>query len=127
MLIAHLQQPIQFKRPLLIVAFVAYDRWPLEAAPTDDPPEWELAPNLAVEVISPTNKAEEVIEKIEEYFAAGVQLVWVIYPRQRQVYVFDSPTENRILRESGELDGGTVVPGFRLKIADLFAALVKPA
>ena len=109
------------------IAFIGYDRWPTMAAAVGDPPEWEFAPKLAVEVVSSSNTAAEVLDKIEDYFTAGVQLVWVIYPRHRQIYVYDSPTHNDILRESDELDGGTVVPGFRLKIADLFAALVKPA
>jgi Uma2 family endonuclease len=108
------------------VAFVAYDRWSTPAIPVDDPPAWEVVPNLAVEVVSPTNRAEEIEDKIGDYFSAGVQLVWVVYPRHRRIYVYDSPTQNRILVESDELDGGAVLPGFRLKIATLFEALSKP-
>jgi len=108
------------------VAFVSFDRWPLTALPTDDPPEWEVVPHLAVEVLSPTNSAQEVLDKIDEYFQAGVQLVWVIYPLRRYIYVYESPTQNRILSETDELDGGEVLPGFRLSIAALFAPAVKP-
>jgi Uma2 family endonuclease len=106
------------------VAFVRYERWPTDLSPDDDPPEWEFAPNLAVEVVSPTNTAYEMDEKVVEYFQAGVELVWGIYPRRRRIYVFESATKARILQESDELDGGNVLPGFRLKIGDLFASLV---
>ncbi len=108
------------------VAFVAYDRITTPAVPATDPSEWEVVPNLAVEAISPHNTAEEVLVKIQDYFDCGVELVWVIYPRQRWIYVYELPTQVRILREADELDGGKVLPGFRLGIAALFAALVKP-
>src|SRR5262245_36311892 len=68
------------------VAFVTYDRWPYRTLPEGDPPALDVIPNLAVEVISPTNTAIEVIDKIRDYFFAGVDLVWVIYPQQRLAY-----------------------------------------
>src|SRR5438874_7244321 len=78
------------------VAFVSYERWPKKrrlprtnAAP--------VVPDLAVEVVSPTNLAMDVLVKIDEYFRAGVRLVWVIYPDLNQVYVYESPTSVRIL------------------------------
>jgi Uma2 family endonuclease len=108
------------------VAFVTYARWQAATIPTTDPPEWEVVPDLAVEVVSPSNTAEEIADKIDDYFAAGVQRVWVIYPRQRWVYVYESPTQVRILRGTDELEGDPVLPGFRMSVADLFAALVKP-
>ncbi len=108
------------------VAFVKYDRLPTEVVLTADPAEFDLAPNLAVEVVSRNNTAEEIEIKTLEYFDAGVELVWVIYPRQRRIYVYDSPTSNRILQENDFLDGGNVLPGFKLQIAELFAALEKP-
>jgi Uma2 family endonuclease len=108
------------------IAFVAYDRWTTPTVLVDDPPEWEVVPNLAIEVVSPTNTAVEIQDKIQEYFSAGVQLVWVVYPRHRRIYVYDSPTQIRILLETDDLDGGTVLPGFRLNVATLFAPLTKP-
>jgi Uma2 family endonuclease len=103
------------------LAFVEKSRWPFTAATTDDPPALDVVPNLAVEVVSPTNLAPDVIDKIQDYFAAGVQLVWVLYPRQRQVYVYESPTQIRILTAQDELDGGAVLPGFKLGVGTLFA------
>ncbi|HEV3256971.1 MAG TPA: Uma2 family endonuclease [Gemmataceae bacterium] len=108
------------------VAFVAYERLPDPIFTEDDPPAWDVVPNLAVEVVSPSNTANELLEKTLEYFAAGVQLVWVIYPRHRRVFVYEPPASSRILLEQDELDGGTVLPGFRLSVAALFDALTKP-
>jgi len=108
------------------VAFMALDRWPITDPSMDDPPEWDVVPNLAVEVISPTNSAVDTEEKLRDYFDAGVQLVWVIYPGLRRIYVYESRTQVRVFEENAELDGGTVLPGFRLPIADLFAAMVLP-
>lgn len=100
------------------VAFVSYDRWPRSRRiPVDN--AWPVAPDLAVEVISPTNTMEEVIQKIHEYFQAGVRLVWVILPEQEQVYVYQSPTQVHILTDRDDLDGGAVLPGFRLPISEM--------
>jgi Uma2 family endonuclease len=81
---------------------------------------WDVLPELMVEVISPTDIAEGILEKVNEYFAAGTRLVWVVYPTLRLIYVHESPRQVRILGESDELDGGAVLPGFRIGIADLF-------
>jgi Uma2 family endonuclease len=108
------------------IAFVSYGRWQTPPARTQDPPAWDVVPDLAVEVVRPTNTAVEIEDKIQEYFDAGVELVWVIYPIHRRIYVYESPTQTRILLEKDELDGGKVLPGFRLPMATLFAHLVKP-
>lgn len=108
------------------VAFVTADRSPFSTPLLEDPPAFDVVPNLAVEVVSPTNGFDEVIAKIRDYFFAGVQLVWVIIPSQRQVYAYESPEQVRILSEKHELDGGTVLPGFRLPLADLFAVPASP-
>jgi Uma2 family endonuclease len=83
---------------------------------------WAVLPDLMVEVVSPHDIAEEVIEKINEYFAAGTKLVWVIYPVQQLIYVYESPLQVRILTESDQLDGGSVLPDFRIPIASMFPA-----
>ena len=77
-------------------------------------------PNLAVEFVGRTTGAEDLVEKIGEYFAAGVQVVWVIYPRARLVYAYESAEKARILTERQALDGGRVLPTFRLGVANLF-------
>lgn len=113
------------RRPDL--AFIRYERWTVPPQPAEDPPAWPVVPNLAVEIVSPNNLAEEIEEKLEEYFQAGVEQVWVIYPLRRRVYAYESLTQARILTENDELDGGTMLPGFRLSIATLFSTLVKPS
>jgi Uma2 family endonuclease len=101
------------------VAFVSYHRWPRERrVPRGE--AWEVVPNLAVEVVSASNSAEEVLAKIREYFQAGVQRVWVIYPTEELVYVYDSPTHNCILARNDQLDGEDILPGFHLPVAALF-------
>jgi Uma2 family endonuclease len=101
------------------VAFVSYGRWPRER-PVPTTAAWQVVPNLAAEVVSPTNLAPEVLRKVREYFRAGVQRVWVVYPDEEQVYVYSSPTSIRVLDRSGELDGEEVLPGFRLPLSELF-------
>ena len=70
--------------------------------------------------MSETNSANEINLKLVDYFRAGVQQVWVIYPVSRQVYVYTTLTTVQILTEPTELDGGDVVPGFRLSLTELF-------
>jgi Uma2 family endonuclease len=79
-----------------------------------------IAPDLAVEVISPGDLAHEVAEKIEEYLAADVQLLWVVEPELRIVDVYRKNGSIARLRESDELQGENVLPGFRCRVADLF-------
>jgi Uma2 family endonuclease len=112
------------RRPDL--AFVSSKRWKPLVGVKEDPPAYDVVPNLAVEVVSPSNTAQEILDKLGEYFDAGVELVWVIYPLHRVVYVYTSPTQNAILKETDALDGGQVLPGFRLSLAELFGALDMP-
>jgi Uma2 family endonuclease len=79
-----------------------------------------LAPDLVVEVVSPNDLYYEVDHKVTEYLNAGVRLVWVFNPNERNVRVFgsDGSVEQRGLTD--ELDGGDVVPGFRVRVDDLF-------
>jgi Uma2 family endonuclease len=101
------------------VAFVSAKRWSLkrEVPGTES---WDVIPDLAVEVISKSNSANAVARKIDEYFQAGVSLVWVIYPATSKIYVYDSPTRVRILEVGDELDGGEVIPGFSVPLSTLF-------
>ncbi len=106
------------------VAFVSYPRWPEDSVPRSE--AWDVVPDLAVEVISPTNLAEEIDDKITDYFAAGVRLVWVLFPGSGRLYVYHSPEQVTVLDRSDELEGGDVLPGFRLPIATLFDAVTRP-
>jgi Uma2 family endonuclease len=107
------------------VAFVSTARWPLDRA-LPETGDWDVVPDLAVEVISPNDIFKDVLAKVREYFHYGVQVVWVIAPEERQVYVYDAPTHVRILTGQDELTGGEVVPGFRLSLGHLFQQAVAP-
>lgn len=104
------------------ISYVSYERWPRNKPVTDDE-AWDVVPDLAVEVVSPSDKADALLEKVEEYFFAGVLQVWVVYPRRRVVYVYESFTRINVIAEGQELDGGTILPGFRLPLATLFENL----
>jgi Uma2 family endonuclease len=104
------------------VSFISWDKLPARRVPLDQLPD--LVPDLAVEVLSESNTAEEMQRKLKDYFDAGVQLVWHIDPRARTVEVFTGPGQPTVLREGQNLDGGSVLPRFSLPVHDLFAALV---
>lgn len=101
------------------VAFVSYARWAKDRD-VSDANAWDVLPELCVEVVSPTDRAEDVREKTEEYLRAGVSLVWVVYPRIQVVDVYEPGGVIRTLRRADALDGGPVLPGFTLPLAGLF-------
>jgi Uma2 family endonuclease len=101
------------------VAFVSFKRW-AKGRVLENDNAWEVAPDLAAEVVSPTDRAEDVMEKVTEYFQAGVELVWIIYPRLQLVYVYESLIKVRGLTVADTLDGGNVLPGFSTAVAALF-------
>lgn len=107
------------------VAFVSTARWPLDRAlpMTGD---WNVVPDLAVEVISPNDVFQDVLARVREYFYYGVQVVWVIAPEEQQVYVYDAPTHVRILTVQDDLTGDEVIPGFRMPIGQLFQSAAAP-
>jgi Uma2 family endonuclease len=98
------------------VAFVSAERIPPDGEPDGT---WPIAPDLAVEILSPNDLYEKVISKIQDYFAAGVREVWLISPAHKTVAVYLSPTDVKILTEDDDLTSN-VVQGFRCKIRDLF-------
>jgi Uma2 family endonuclease len=79
----------------LDVAYVSYARWSRQRR-VPRTHAWAVAPELAVEVISPSNTFEEVVSKVHEYFHADVQHVWVVAPPWQQVYVYQSPSHTRV-------------------------------
>lgn len=95
------------------VAFVAVD---------EIPQEFDFAPDLAVEIVSP---GEDVFKKTNDYLQAGTRIVWAVYPDEKNVFVFhmdDDGTIHSKRYEMGDtLDGGDVLPGFTLPVGDIFA------
>lgn len=103
------------------VAFVSWDRLPGRRVP--DEPIPNVVPDLAIEVLSPSNTAKEMARKRGEYFRAGVRRVWEIDPRTRTARVYTSETAVTDLTSTDTLDGGPVLPGFSLPLAQVFAEL----
>ena len=101
------------------VAFVSHARWPFHRR-VPDLPVWDMVPDLAIEVISQSDSAFQVQDKIHDYFEAGVRQVWVIYPKRAEVYVYSSPRQVQIFGIGQDLEGGELLPGFRLPVANLF-------
>jgi Uma2 family endonuclease len=101
------------------VCFVRFNRLPGgELTDESIPP---VVPNFVVEVISKGNRPGEMKRKLNDYFKAGVQLAWFIYPKKKSAVAYRSPEKKQDVPAEGSLSGGTVLPGFKLKLADIFA------
>src|SRR5439155_9247241 len=87
---------------------------------SDLPKYGEVPPVLAVEVLSPDDRADRVLRKITDYLRNGVALVWLVDPEMRAVTVYPAGNGPRLVEEGGELDGGDVLPGLRCRVADFF-------
>jgi Uma2 family endonuclease len=101
------------------VCFLSWERFPGGKLPQTPIPA--VAPDLAVEVLSEGNTEGEMRRKLQDYFTAGVRLVWYVDPRTRTAAVYTSPEQSTVLGENDVLTGGDVLPGFRLPLRELFA------
>jgi Uma2 family endonuclease len=102
------------------VAFVSADRWPVDR----DPPwegDWDVVPDLAIEVVSPHDIFQNVLAKVGEYFDHGVRQVWVVIPPERRLYVYDSRDLIRSVAAPADLET-PLLPNWRLPLATLFRA-----
>jgi Uma2 family endonuclease len=77
-------------------------------------------PDLAVGILSPSNTKKEMQIKLKEYFMGGVKLVWIIDPKTRTAAAYTAPDAKTVIPADGTLDGGDVLPGFKLPLAKLF-------
>ncbi len=100
------------------LSFIRRERLPPGRIPTTF---LRITPDLVVEVISPSDRYSEVEEKVLEWLAAGVELVWVLNPRTRTVKIHSRTEGVKLLTEVDELTGGSVLPGFSCPVAELFA------
>ena len=107
------------------VCFVPWSRRPEGTVPTK--PISDLIPTLVVEVLSPSNTRGEMARKLGEYFLAGVELAWIIDPAARSAAAYTVPDAWTDLDAAGVLDGGDVLPGFRLPLTKLFQRLAAPS
>jgi Uma2 family endonuclease len=97
-------------------AFVTRDRLPSQ------PPRgfFPGPPDLAVEVVSPDDRASEVLAKVQNWLDAGCRAVWLVDPRRQTVHVYQSGSETQVLGPSDTLVGGPLLPGFSLAVAEVF-------
>ncbi len=99
------------------VSFVTSDRW---SAETDRRRFFRGAPDLAIEILSPSNRAGEIHAKVADYLAAGARLVWIVDPDRRSVTVHETLLAPRFLGARDVLDGGGVLPGFAIPVGSIF-------
>lgn len=103
------------------VSFIHRDQTPDGRFPREPIPS--LYPTLAVEVLSPGNTQQEMNEKLDDYFESGTKAVWLVDPATKTVRVLTARHTETTLKEGDVLDGGTVLPGFAVPVADLFSVL----
>jgi Uma2 family endonuclease len=103
------------------LSFISWDKLPGRKVPLK--PVWDLYLDLAIEIVSLSNTPAEIRRKLDEYFQSGVRLAWVIDPRKRTARVYKSARRSALVREHQSLDGGDVLPGFSVRLAELFRDL----
>ncbi|HMV51531.1 MAG TPA: Uma2 family endonuclease [Blastocatellia bacterium] len=104
------------------IAFVSAERIPLEGEPEGI---WQIAPDLAIEVVSPNDVYDKVQGKLWDYFDAGVKQVWIVTPAHRTVTVYRSPVDPVVFAEGSELVSEDLLPGFRCKLSEVFKSPVR--
>jgi Uma2 family endonuclease len=100
------------------VSFLSWAKFPGRLLPAEPIPD--VAPDLAIEVLSKSNTAKEMQRKLREYFEAGVKQVWLVDGDKRQVCIFTGEVKSRLYNETHAIKGGKLLPGFSLKVKDLF-------
>lgn len=99
------------------VGFISNQR---VAAAGDPQGYWTVAPDLAVEIVSPSDLLYEVEEKVQDFLDAGTRIVWLVNPRRRTVTVYEKDQNPVVLRESQSLVAPGILPGFEMLIAEIF-------
>jgi Uma2 family endonuclease len=121
-LVAGADGPVRLQLGLVRIPDVSFVSW--ERLPGGELPDAAIAPivpDLAIEVLSAGNTKGEMERKLRDYFEAGVRLVWLIQPKTQTATVYTAPTKVRRIGKEGVLDGGGILPGFRLSLRELFA------
>lgn len=98
------------------VAFISYER----LSKVKSPNYLDIAPELVVEILSPANRWGEISEKTDEYFAIGVQTVWIADPKRRQIFAYISPTTVERFKIEDRIVCENILPGFSVSVAELF-------
>lgn len=97
-------------------AFIRKER---AAAILDQPGFMRLAPDFAVEVLSPSERAAHINSKVNAYLTAGVELVWLVDPRAESITVYQADQPTHFFASEDIIDGGAVLPGFQMRVGDL--------
>lgn len=105
------------------LSFIAWEHVPAEGLPDGF---WSVVPDLAVEVVSPSDRTSDVLSKADEYLASGTRLVWVVWLKDRAVTVHIKGETRRELGANDVLDGGDMLPGFNVRVSELFDIPTRP-
>ncbi|HYH65459.1 MAG TPA: Uma2 family endonuclease [Urbifossiella sp.] len=102
-------------------SYVSFARWPADRAGSATANAWDVVPDIAAEVVSPSDPADDLIAKVREYLRGSVRLVWVFYPQVGEVQAYWAGANTiRVYAATDELDAGDILPGFRTPVAPLF-------
>jgi len=119
------EDPSKIRKPDLVYA--SYKTWPLDKPLPYTGNAVAIVPELVVEIISPTDDAEDVIAKARQYLKAGVKSVWLVYPGSREIQCYDTGGTIRSFAGGETLDGRPVLPGFKLNVDSIFPAIAPDA
>lgn len=117
------RDPAKVRRPDL--AFVTYETWPQSEPMMFTGNPMNVVPELVVEVESPTDNGGELLKKMRQYLSAGVRSVWLVYPSVQEIHCYEGRESPRTYGIEDTLDGGPMLPGFQVKLADLFPPIVE--
>lgn len=106
------------------VALIGYERLPDGVPPTGF---GDGAPDLCIEIISPSEFPSEIQRKLGEYFESGARQVWHLFPEQRRIVVYRSLYDVRSYGEGDDLDASDILPGFRCPVSEIFAVPARPS
>lgn len=99
------------------LALVAVERLPEGKPPAEF---FDGAPDLAVEIVSPSESPRDLMQKVLEYFESGTREVWLIFPERKQMHRYTAPLDIEVLHENDVLTGGALLPDFQMRVSELF-------
>ena len=108
-------------------SFVSYERWPKDQPYPFSDNAGDVVPDIAAEVVSPGDKADDLIAKVREYLRGGVRLVWIVYPLAREIHAYRPGSATvQVHFADADLDAPDVLPGFRVPVGPLFPPTEPP-
>jgi Uma2 family endonuclease len=108
-------------------AYVSYERWPQNRPWPYTGNARDVVPDIAAEVVSPGDSADELIAKAREYLRGGVRLVWIVYPLVQEIHAYLSGSKQvHVYFAADELDAPEILPGFHTPVGPLFPPVELP-